>query len=60
MVETALYLGETNEDLSSSADALHKTSNLATSCFCFAEDGKEMDKSEKITCRVCKDIVFSH
>ena len=39
-------------DLSSSAGVLHKTSNLAISC-CFADDGKEMDKSEKRTCRAC-------
>ena len=30
-----------------------------SSC-CFAEDGKEMDKSEKRTCRACKAIVFAH
>ena len=26
----------------------------------FADDGKEMDKSEKCTCRACKAIVFAH
>ena len=36
-----------NENLSSSADVLQKTSNLAISCCCFADDGKEMNKSEK-------------
>ena len=36
-----------NENLSSSAVVLRKTSNLATSCCCFADDGKEMDKKRK-------------
>ena len=26
----------------------------------FADDGKEMDKNEKHTCRACKAIVFAH
>ena len=30
-----------------------------SSC-CFADDGKEMDKSEKRTFRACKAIVFAH
>ena len=34
------------ENVSSSADVLQKTLNLAISCCCFADDGKEMDKSE--------------
>ena len=28
--------------------------------FFFADDGKEMDKSEKRTCRACKALVFAH
>ena len=55
----AKFRGE-NESLSSSADVLHKTSNLAISRCCFADDGKEMDKSEKPTCRPCKAIVFAY
>ena len=45
-------------NLSSSAGVLHKTSNLAISRCCFADDGKEMDKSKKHMCRACKAIVF--
>ena len=60
LVGTALNLRMKNKDLSSSADVLHKTSNLAISRCCFADDGKEMDKSEKRTCRACKAIAFSH
>ena len=41
-----------------SADVRHKTSNLAISRCCFADDGKEMDKNEKCTCRACTTIVF--
>ena len=37
-----------NENLSSSADVLPKTSNLVISRCCFADDGKEMDKNEKM------------
>ena len=37
-----------NENLSSSADVLPKTSNLVISRFCFADDGKEIDKNEKM------------
>ena len=59
LVRTALNLGGKNENLSSSADLLHKTSNLAISRCCFADDGKEMDISEKRTCRACKTIVFA-
>ena len=40
--------------LSSSTDIPHKTSNLAISRCSFADDGKEMDKNEKRTCRACK------
>ena len=49
-----------NENLSSSADVLDKTSNLAISRCCFADDGKEIDKSENRTCRACKAIVFAY
>ena len=37
-----------------------KTSNLVISRRCFADDGKEMDKREKLTCTACKAIVFAH
>ena len=37
-----------NENLPSSVDVLHKTSTLVISRCCFANDGKEMDKSEKM------------
>ena len=46
-VGTSLHFRRENENLSSSADVLHKTKNLAISRCCFADDGKEMDKSEK-------------
>ena len=57
---TALHFRRENENLSSSADVFHKTKNLAISRCCLADDGKEMDKSEKRTCRACKAIVFTH
>ena len=44
LVGTALNNSGENENLSSSAGVLHKTSNLAFSRCCFADDGKEMDK----------------
>ena len=47
-----------NENLSSIADVLHKTSNLVISRCSFADDGKEIDKNEKRTCRACKAIVL--
>ena len=47
-------------NLSSSADVVHKTLNLAISRCSFADDCKEMDKSEKCTCRACKAIAFAH
>ena len=53
-VGTALHFRRVNENLSSSADVLHKTKNLAILRCCFANDGNEMDKSEKRTCRACK------
>ena len=59
LVETAVKLRGENENLSSNADVLHETSNLAISR-CFADEGKEMDKSEKHTCKACKAIVFAH
>ena len=52
--------GEKNENLSPGADVLHNTSNLVISRCCFADEGKEKDKNEKHTCRVCKAIVFHH
>ena len=60
LVGTALNLGEKNQNLSSSADVLDNISNLAISRCCFADDdGKEMDKSEKRTCRACKAVLFA-
>ena len=53
-LRAALNLGEKNENLSPSADVLHNTSNLVP------DDGKEMDKNEKRTCRARKAIVFTH
>ena len=51
----ASFRGE-NVYVSSSAEVLDKTSDLAISRCCFAHDGKEMNKSEKRTCRACKAI----
>ena len=45
------YLGQQTK-------VLHKTSNLAISRCCFADDGKEIDKSEKRTRRAWKAIVI--
>ena len=59
-LRAALNLGEKNENLSPGTDVLHNTSNLVISRCCFADDGKEMDKNEKRTCRACKAIVFAH
>ena len=56
LVGTALNFGVENGTLSSSADVLLTTSNLAISRCCFADDGKEVDKSEKRTYRACKAI----
>ena len=53
-VGTALHFRRENENLSSSADVLRKTKNLAISRCCFADDGNEMDKSEKRTWRRAK------
>ena len=61
LVGTALNLGKKMKIYgASTADIRHKTSNLAISRCCFPDDGKEMDKSEKRTCRACKAIVFAH
>ena len=54
----ALNLGEKMKIYLPSADVLHKLSNVAISRCCFADDGKETDKSEKRTCRACKDSVY--
>ena len=59
-VGTALHFRRENENLSLSADVLHKNKKLAISRCCFADDGSEMDKTEKRTCRACKGIVFTH
>ena len=45
-VGRALHFRRENENLSSSADVLHKTKNLAISRCCFADDGNELDKSQ--------------
>ena len=45
-VGTALHFRRENENLSSSANVLHKTKNLAISSCCFADDGNEMGKRE--------------
>ena len=58
-VGTAHNFGGKMENLSSGANFLHKTSNLAISRCSFAYDGKEIDKIEKRTCRACKAIVFA-
>ena len=58
-LRAVLNFGEKNENLPPGADVLHNTSNLVISRCCFADDGKEMDKNEKRTCRACKAIVFT-
>ena len=58
LVGTVVNLGENMKLFSLSADVLHKTSNLAISRCCFANDSNGVDKSEKRTCRACKAIVF--
>ena len=60
LVGTALNLGQKMKKISSSNDVVHKTSNLAISRCSFADDGKEMDKSEERTCRACEAIVFAY
>ena len=37
-----------------------KKHQMAISRCYFADDGKEMDKNEKSTCRACKAVVFGH
>ena len=59
-LRAALNFGEKNENLSPGADVFHNTSNLVISRCRFADDGKEMDKNEKRTCRACKAIAFAH
>ena len=46
-VGTALHFRRENENLSSSADFLHKTKTLAISRCCFADDGNEMGTKVK-------------
>ena len=53
LVARALNLGEKMKIYIHVLTSFHKTSNLAISRCCFADDGKEMDKSEKRTCRAC-------
>ena len=60
MVGTALNLGEKMKLYPPSAVVFHKTLNVAISRCPFADDGKEMDKSEKRTYRACEAIVFAH
>ena len=57
LVWTALNLGE---KIKIYPQALDNTSNLAISRCCFADDGNEMDKSEKRVCRACNAVVFTH
>ena len=59
LVGTALNLGEKMKIYPQVLAFFIKPSNLAISRCCFADDGKEMDKSEKCTCRACKAIVFA-
>ena len=47
-----------NENLSSSADVLPKTSNLVISRFCFDDDGKELDKDEKMLVQSVQNYCF--
>ena len=56
---TALNLGEKMK-IYPSGDVLHKNSNLAISCCYFADDGKEMDNSEKHTYSAYTAIAFYH
>ena len=48
-----------NENLSSSADILPKTSNLVISRYCFANDGKEIDKNQKMHVHSVQSYCFS-
>ena len=60
LVGTALNLGEKMKLYRQVLTVLLKTSNLAISCCCFDDDRREMDKSEKRTCRACKAVVFAY
>ena len=53
----ASFRGE-HENLSPSADVLHKTSDLDISCCSFADDGKKMNKNEKRTCAGRANLLF--
>ena len=53
----AQFRGE-NENISSSADILTKTSNLVISRCWFAGDGKETDKNEKMHVQSVKSCCF--
>ena len=58
----AQFRGE-NENLSTSADVLHKTSNLVISHLSrcsFADDGKEIDKNEKLHVQSVQSYRFAH
>ena len=57
-LRAALNLGEKNENLSPSADVLHNTSNLVISRCCFADDGKEMDRNEKMHVQSVQSYCF--
>ena len=58
LVWTALNLGGKNENLSLSDDVLPKTSNLVISRCFFADDGKEMDKNEKMHVQSVQSYCF--
>ena len=49
-----------NENLSSSADVLRKTTNLVISRHCFADDGKEIDKNEKMHVQSVQSYCLCH
>ena len=51
------FRGE-NENLSSSADVLHKTSNLVISRCCFSDDGQELSKNEKMHVQSVQSYCF--
>ena len=59
-LRAAVNLGEKNENLCPSADVLQNPSNLVISRCSFADDGKEIDKKEKRTCRACKATAFAY
>ena len=45
---------------SSCSHVLYTTLNLVNTRRCEDEDGKEMYKNEKRTCRACRAFVFAH